>query len=64
MTQEQWGIFVTGVLVGVAFCGCAVLGAAWMFKTVMKLNAAGFNILTWRDNQAAPEPQHKDVPND
>lgn len=49
MTQEQWGIFITGVGVGVAFCGCAVLGAMWMFRTLMRLEACGFKIIVWRD---------------
>lgn len=62
MTQEQWGLFVTGVLIGIIFCACFVAGAAWMFKTIMKLQAAGFNILTWRDNSLVPEAHHPERP--
>ena len=47
MTQEQWGIFITGVGIGLIFCGSFVMGAMWMFKTVMKLQACGFKILDW-----------------
>ena len=56
MTEAEWGLFIAGVFIGLAFCGSFVLGAMWMFKTVTKLQACGFRILTWRDMKFQKEP--------
>ena len=64
MTEEQWGLFVTGVLVGVAFCGSAAMGAIFMFRTIMRLQSCGFNIAMWRSPtvsiDTANYPRHND----
>lgn len=49
MTPEQWKLIGVGVVIGLLFCAGIGLGALWMFRIVMKLEACGFNILTWRN---------------
>jgi len=57
MTEEQWGLFTTGILIGVVFCGAAAAGAVWMFYTLMKLEGCGFRIQAWRVAMTAARPK-------